>query len=448
MNLRSVSTSAALPVQRGVGAEPVAAVPDEAVPDEAVPDEAVPDEAGATGGRRLFAAVAVDQAVCSLTNFALTLVALRTLNLAEFGAFSLVFGFLLAAVYIVRSLCIEPLVIEFALAAEPDRRRATSAAVGASLLLGMTIVAGSALSFLMLTPAAAATVVLVAVLFVPLLIQDGLRHHWLSGGRAWRAAGNDFICLIVTTVALVVLSLLQIAAVPALVAAWSLGAAAGAAATTAALRVVPHPGKGMRWILEHRRIGLPLAGSALVAQGAPRLCLAILGSVAGLAAVGSLGAAMAVLAPINVAIIATGMYGAIEVRRRISRGAPLARFVALLATGPAVLAALVSALALLLPDRVGIAYLGVNWQAAQLCLIPVTLWVAATGIVQGPRSVLRGYGANGRILALTIVTGLAQLAGTFLGAWCGNAVGAAWGIAAASALCVFPWLVVARRLIG
>ena len=77
-----------------------------------------------------------DQAVSSLTNFAVSIYVARSLGAAEFGAFSLAYvtyGFVLNAS---RGLATDPLLVRYSGAEIPAWRRAVSACTGTALAVG------------------------------------------------------------------------------------------------------------------------------------------------------------------------------------------------------------------------------------------------------------------------------------------------------------------------
>jgi len=78
-----------------------------------------------------------DQAVSSLTNFAVSFYLAHTLVAAQFGAFSITYatyGFALTAA---RGLTTDPLVVRYSGVEERRWRRATSWAAGTAVVLGM-----------------------------------------------------------------------------------------------------------------------------------------------------------------------------------------------------------------------------------------------------------------------------------------------------------------------
>jgi len=83
----------------------------------------------------------LDQALSSLTNFALTFTAARSLDPHAFGGFSLAFAAYLLALGFSRSVGSEPLVVRFSGAREEEWRAAVREAAG--MALAGALLAGS-----------------------------------------------------------------------------------------------------------------------------------------------------------------------------------------------------------------------------------------------------------------------------------------------------------------
>src|SRR5881275_2314807 len=98
---------------------------------------AVPWRLVRQAGRRLSWGVA-DQAVSSLTNFAVSIYIARTLGAVQYGAFSLAYvtyGFALNAS---RGLATDPLLVRFSGTDIPTWRRAVTKCTGTAAIVGLT----------------------------------------------------------------------------------------------------------------------------------------------------------------------------------------------------------------------------------------------------------------------------------------------------------------------
>ena len=93
---------------------------------------------GAAGGgvRRLGWGLA-DQALSSMTNFALAILVARSVSTAALGAFGLAFTTYTIKLGATRALCQEPLTVRYSATDEPEWRDGTAAATGVALVLGV-----------------------------------------------------------------------------------------------------------------------------------------------------------------------------------------------------------------------------------------------------------------------------------------------------------------------
>ena len=110
------------------------------------------------GVSRRFGWGLADQAVSSLTNFAVSLYVAHSLGLVQFGAFSLAYvtySFILNAS---RGLATDPLLVRFSGAQQPAWRRAVGSCTGTALAVGLVggaaMLAVSTLLTLFVVPAA------------------------------------------------------------------------------------------------------------------------------------------------------------------------------------------------------------------------------------------------------------------------------------------------------
>src|SRR4249919_2589534 len=83
-----------------------------------------------------------DQALSSLTNFALGVAVARSVSAEDFGAYAIAFSAYLVALNVTRHLSVQPIAIRYATADAPTWRSATGASMGLVVVLsvGMGIV--------------------------------------------------------------------------------------------------------------------------------------------------------------------------------------------------------------------------------------------------------------------------------------------------------------------
>src|SRR2546430_10872492 len=94
------------------------------------------------GVRRLSWGVA-DQAVSSLTNFAVTIYIARVLGATQFGAFSLAYVTYAFVLNASRGLATDPLVVRYSNAGQAEWRRAVAQSTGTAATVGLVAGAGS-----------------------------------------------------------------------------------------------------------------------------------------------------------------------------------------------------------------------------------------------------------------------------------------------------------------
>ncbi|MBA2560542.1 MAG: hypothetical protein H0V07_11785 [Propionibacteriales bacterium] len=390
-----------------------------------------------------------DQAVYSLTNFLLLLLALRNLELTQVGLFTLLYYAVLTVVATGRAGLFEPMLTSALDWSRAQRIEATRSAAGAALALGLGVTALMTVGATALRQPPTLVVCCGAVLTL-MMVQDAFRYHWFAAGQPWQVAINDTLCLLGTVATLGLLSAAgQLDLVP-LMLAWAAGAAIGIAGAIPVVRAVPSLRNAWRWARANRHAGLPLAGAVLVGMLGMQLSLTVTGAIGGLTALGLLSAAIALLAPLNVLIAATGIYGVTDAARRLRRaGIPdLRRGLLRIGVGLTFAIAALPPLYFVVPDRVGERYFGDNWSSSSSCLFPIAIWLCLHAGMHAPRCALRVLGRDRTALALSAVTSALQASGAAAGAALGGGQGAAWGMAAANATMILPWLLTFHRVAG
>ncbi len=142
------------------------------------------------GVRRLGWGVA-DQALSSLTNFALAVLVARTVSTSSLGAFGLAFATYTITLGATRALCSEPLTVRYSATGEREWRDGASAATGVALVLG--VVAGLlciAAAFLFggtLRP----SLIVLGIGMPGLIVQDTWRNAFFCHLRGAYAFVND-----------------------------------------------------------------------------------------------------------------------------------------------------------------------------------------------------------------------------------------------------------------
>ena len=201
--------------------------------------------------RRLGWGVA-DQAMSSISNFAVNIYIARTLGAVQYGAFGLAYvtyGFALNAS---RGLATDPLLVRFSGTDVPTWRRAVASCTGTAVIVGL-VTGACVLAAAALLDGTAKLAFLALGLTLPgLLLQDSWRYSFFALGRGSQAFLNDTIWAVALLPALVLLRKTGHANVFWFVFAW------GAAAAVAAA-VGPAAGPGHAQAV--RRMGVGVAAS-------------------------------------------------------------------------------------------------------------------------------------------------------------------------------------------
>ncbi|MFF3314729.1 hypothetical protein ACFYV5_04360 [Streptomyces sp. NPDC003035] len=386
------------------------------------------------------AASVLDQAASSLTNIAVLVIAARASSADGFAAFSMVyiaFTVLLGlnAAYVGQSVVLEKgeeHEVGAAARSAVTFTAAASTAAAVPLLAVGALIGG---------PTGAALLALGAVLPI-VLVQDGLRYAFSALRQPHRALAADTLRLLCAVPALL---LQPHGSSPArLVLVWGLSALPAALLGLALLRpfVRNRPGDPRRY-LRKDHLGRRFVVEFAVGNGSSQLAVLGLGLLASPLAVGALRGATTLFGPLNTLFTSVNAFGPPVLARAGSRRATVRAAAALAAVLSFVALGWAAAL-YALPERLGRELLGATWESAA-GLLPATgtqYAVMAAGTcalvtlrVLSPRATL----------SVQVVFSLLSVALMLAGYALAGAPGAAWGLAAGSALkALGAWTRVAR----
>ena len=389
-----------------------------------------------------------DQALSSLTNFALGILVARSVSTEALGAFGLAFGAYTVFLNIARSIGTQPLIVRFS--GPPDEpwrvavRSSTAVAlatgIGGGLLCAVVAVATDGA----LRQAFAA----LAVTLPGLMLQDAWRFAFFSVARGKAAFMNDLVWAVCMLPAVVVLSEAH-AGMLALVLAWGLSATVAAVVGLWQSGLRPALGRLPAWWRAQRDLAVRFTAESLTQVLSNVAVLYGLGLVVGLAAVGALRAAQLLLGPMNILLQGVQLVATPEAVGAARRGrSHLVRVVRLVAVALFGLVGAFGAVVLLFADSVGTIVLGDNWSAAQPLLVPVIVGYLGIAGTFACTVGLRALAAASRSLRATVITAAFTvtlgIAGAVAGAAnsggsSGAALGAAWGLAIAALLGLATW---------
>lgn len=377
----------------------------------------------------------VDQGVYSLTNLVLTVLVATSVDAERFGAFAAVYATYLLVYGLVEGSVGNTFAVVYSGTPAARWRPALARAAGSAIVAGLVVGGASAAAGLLVGGPFGEAMVAFAAILPALLLQAVWRTAFFAVGEPRRAVVNDLLWAVSQLAALAVVLGLGHDEVAWLVAAWGAGAVVGALVGVVQLGVRPAPSGTVRWLREHRHLGLRFSGEFFVLYGSSQVVLLAIGPWAGLDEVGALRGAQVLFGPVQ-ALLLSMRFALTPVFVRVRRSDPR-RLV-----GAAVLAslalaglALVWGLALLaLPDAAGEALLGDSWAAARTVVPAMTFQVVALGTMFGPFTGLRAREDAAATLRIGTATAVGILVLGLLGADATGATGAQWGISAAVAV--------------
>jgi O-antigen/teichoic acid export membrane protein len=381
-----------------------------------------------------------DQALSSLTNFAIGIFVARLLGIEEFGAFSIAFITYQLALSASRGIATEPLVVRYSAAEPSARRHATRKATGMATALGLIFGACCVGIGVVLPGSLRPAFVALGLMLPGLLLQDSWRFAFFSAGKGSLAFANDLVWAIAMIPAFLIALANGHADLFWLVLAWGASALAAAVFGVIQIRFVPRPLHGVEWLRENHDLAVRYFGENLTLISAIQLRSYGVGLIAGLASLGSIRAAELLLGPVNVVSFGIANIAVPEAVRIAHRSiSNLRSFCLLIAGSLGGVAIACGTIMLVLPTRFGYQILGSSWQLAHGLLVPVTLTTANTGLSIAAVTGLRALSAASTSLQARLVASSASTLGGLLGALLGGATGAAWGIFIGSSAGVANW---------
>ncbi|MEP7022227.1 MAG: hypothetical protein ABJB47_00105 [Actinomycetota bacterium] len=375
-----------------------------------------------------------DQAVSSLTNFAVSIYVVRTLGAVQFGAFALAYvtyGFALNAS---RGLSTDPLMVRFSGTDPVTWRRAVASCTGTALAVGLVTGACVLAAAAVLNDTVRGAFLALGLTLPALLLQDSWRYSFFALGRGSRAFLNDTIWALALLPALVLLRVTGHEDVFWFVLAWGASAAVAAAVGPWQARVIPNLLGTWSWLSRHRDLGLRYFAEGTTWSGVIQLRTYGVGLILGLGALGYVQAANTLMGPLTVLFLGMSLV-TIPEAARVLRDSPrrLPLFCVLVSGGLAAVAlAWGIVLLVALPRGLGNAALGSLWRQTYPLVLPQALFVIGQGAAVGSGAGLHALGAARRSLRGMILISAVYLVCSLVGAITGGTVGTMRGAAAAS----------------
>ncbi|MFB9725347.1 hypothetical protein [Haloechinothrix salitolerans] len=380
-----------------------------------------------------------DQAVSSMTNFAVSVVVARTLGAVEFGIFTLAWVTYGVVLNISRGLATDPLTVRFSGVPHGEWREAVPRSCGTALGVGaaagvVSIAAGTAIGGTL-----GAAFVALGLILPALLWQDSWRFAFFAAGEGRRAFTNDMVWAAALVPALMLAA--GSGSVFAFLLAWGGAAAVAAGFGWVQTGLAPHARGVGPWLRQQRDLGPRYLVENVSISGAAQIRMYGLGAIAGLADVGAVRGADLMLGPFIAVTMGLALVAVPEASRVLRTHPRRLRLFCLGLGGLQVGGALLWGLGLLvlLPNALGVGLLGEVWPAASALLIPATLAVAGVGLSNGATAGLRALGAAPRSLRCQLFAAAGLVTGGLLGAAIAGASGSAWGAAIAAWCAALVW---------
>jgi O-antigen/teichoic acid export membrane protein len=382
-----------------------------------------------------------DQAVSSLGNFALGLYVLQAFGAVQFGAFSLAFVTYTVVLNAARGLATDPMLVRCSGQANLRWHRASSAASGTALAVGITVGLVCAAAGLLLPEPVGSAFVALGVGLPGLMFQDSWRFVFFACHRSAQSLLNDLIWGALLVGVLVVLHRTGQASQFRCLLAFGLTASLSGVVGSVQALVLPRPDRTLAWFREHRDLSIRYLVENVSASGGPQVRSMFLGALAGLAQVGYVRGAEMLMGPFVVVLMGVAQV-AVPEAARVFRHKPqrLSRFCLALGGAQAAAASLWGLiLAVVLPLGAGSVMLKESRGPVTQMLPAVTLAVVAACFAASLLTGLRAMGAAERSLRAQLTSTAVYIVCSVVGVLLGGGLGACWGATVGMTISAMTW---------
>jgi O-antigen/teichoic acid export membrane protein len=382
--------------------------------------------------------VFADQAVSSLTNGLVGIVAARAIGPEGLGSVARALAVAYLAIAFHRAVSGEPMLVF-------GTRNASGSLASTLAIGGLVAMATGAVAIVLGDGALGA----LALGLLAVLTQDWGRYAFFASGRPGCALLSDLLWMGVQSVALAAAAAIGLLHTWGILAAWGAGGLAGAVLALVLLRPRPRPAALPLWLRATKRLSGGMTAQVLLSQGAGQVGILAISAVAGLGALGGLRAAQLLLSPATLALAALTPLLLPDLRgnvgpdlRRMRQRAGLAS-----ALGASIVLGYFGVV--LLWPRTFTLVFGEHFGLYGTLVPFAGLAALAQGLAVGPGLGVRALG-EGRAVFLTQAAAVAVgMPVTIAAAARWGATGAAAGLAAQSAvLCLASWLTYLGALRG
>jgi len=388
-------------------------------------------------GRQL-SLVTLDQAISSASNVLFLALAAHALSLGSFGLFNIVFGSYVLVQCVGRALVSDPLLIH---PLEAESR--PGVVVGASLVAGAglgALVGASGVVLVLFHSGLGWAMIALGVLLPLLLVQDVGRFIAFAARNPIHAVWLDSIWLVLALVGAVVLIAMHEDSLALFVAVW---AGTGGLAGLLVFVWAKQPARPSRtWIVENWHYSSRYLVGYVASQGSGLLVTIIGGLIVGARGLGALRAANLLSRPFGTFQIAAAATAVTHVARygeeRAAARASIKRTTYLVV----LVAAIMSAILLALPDSIGRMAIGDAWHAAHPLLIPVCGAMFCVALQTPARAGLLGLKYVGLATRVDVFSAVSSLVGSIGGVLVAGVEGGMWAIVIFGGISAAVWWVV------
>lgn len=382
-----------------------------------------------------------DQAVSSLTNFAITIYVAHLLGATQFGAFSLAYVTYSFALNASRGLATDPLMVRFSGADSKAWKQAVAGSSATGAMVGLASGAVVLAVAMLLGGTAKSAFIALGFVLPGLLLQDSWRYAFFAIGNGKQAFFNDLIWALAMVPGLAYLRASGHTSVFSFILVWGAAAAVAACAGPLQSGVMPKPSHVGSWLARHRDLGFRYLAENACNSGSSQLRSYGVGLIVGLAAVGYVQAATTLMGPFLVVFMGLSLVTVPEAARILSRAPHRLVLFCLSVGGVLTVGALAwgAFLLIALPRGLGAWLLGPIWQPTYPLVLPLTLSVVGGCFIGGATAGLRALGVARRSLRAMIVSAAVFLACGLGGAAYGGARGTMEGAAVATLLGAVVW---------
>lgn len=393
--------------------------------------------------------ITADQAMSSVSNFALSIAAARAVSPEQYGAFAVGFSLYGFVAGLAQAVAGQVVVIRYSGATPDEYRRVSSRAAGASLLVGACAAAVLLAALPLISGETRQSVAVIAVLLPGLVLQDLWRTVFVSGGNPKLAFVNDGIWTVLQFVVIGLLLVAEVSSVVPYMLAWGVAAAVAAAAGSWQGRSLPHLAGAKNWFESHRDISVPTLANSIATVGCTQAALIGIAAVSSQVATGAVRAAQTLLGPLNVVGFAALSFAVPEIVRHRLAGRALIKAALVVSAFLVLVDLLWGGALLLLPDSAGRALLGETWPGAREALPGMVVFTSAIGATAGANGAMRAIARTDLMLLSSLILGPAIVILALVGVLLGGAAGAAWGFATAGIVAILPtWILLVRAVNG